>query len=334
VFRCKDYPVALLVLHYVLIRKKVYPKFRIADMAQQLNKDERTIRTAVRVLRELELLVLKGRIGSQYYEFNETKYAEYLKINPFESGDAPSQKMGGVPSQKTGGEGVPTNEGRPPSKNGRVESKDKEERESKKTESEKGSQPPSTLAAVAPEKMDGDAMAEAFERLFDGVGIQGPASNSDTVIETKKENGEELPSTSVPPHVSVGVAAASGGMEVGLPSTSVVLHPSDPTPIQDACGNSNAGGQNKTDTVMPTVPSPILQRSASGSRNVGAPNKSPRRSRQPARVTGNEIPFGLTDTQREDLIKKGYSEHYISQLGAALLIEQSRLSKPRRRGDS
>jgi DNA-binding transcriptional ArsR family regulator len=93
VFRCIDYPVALLVLHYVLIRKKIYPKFRIGDMAQQLNKDKRTIRAAVKVLRELELLVLKGEIGNQYYEFNQSKYDAYLLINPFETGDAPSQKM-------------------------------------------------------------------------------------------------------------------------------------------------------------------------------------------------------------------------------------------------
>src|SRR5712671_5912500 len=83
VFRLAEHPVSLLILQYVLIRRKIYPKFRVKDMAKQLKKDERTIRAALKPLRKLELVVLKGEPGTQYYEFNQSKYEAYMQINPF-----------------------------------------------------------------------------------------------------------------------------------------------------------------------------------------------------------------------------------------------------------
>lgn len=224
VFRCMDYPVALLVLHYVLIRRRIYPKFRIADMAQQLNKDKRTIRTAVKALKKLELLVLKGKPGTQYYEFNESKYAAYMLINPFASGDAPSQKMGVVPSQKLGGVGTAKDEGRPLSKSEGVKSKGIEERESKETErvlSSAGSQPPST-AAVAPEPERN--LADVFESYFH----QSP-----------EPSGASQP--------------AEGGVAVGVVSTPVAF----PAPnIQSAYGNSNEVGRMNTQSMSPVGSQP------------------------------------------------------------------------------
>lgn len=276
VFRCMDYPVALLVLHYVLIRRKIYAEFRIADMAKQLNKDERTIRAAVKVLRKLELLVLKGKIGIQYYEFNEAKYEAYMRVNPFASGDAPSQKMGVVPSQKMGGVGIPKTEGSPLSKNEGVKSKGIEEKESKETELKCGSQPPFSTA-VAPETED---LGEAFMRYFnDGLKSQPPSvaaaapkpQEPEEDLAEKFESffkGTALASTSSG-SPSAGCQPAEGGVPVGMPSTAVA-HCPDSTPIQPASGSTNGGGTSGPDGAMVSVSAAVIQGSGDGNTNTAA----------------------------------------------------------------
>lgn len=287
VFRLMEHPVALLVLHYVLIRRKIYPKFRIADMAKQLNKDERTIRAAVKVLRKLELLVLKGKIGIQYYEFNEAKYEAYMRVNPFASGDAPSQKMGVapspkqevVPSQKMGGVGIPKTEGSPLSKNEGVKSKGIEERESKETELKCGSQPPFSTA-VAPVTED---LGEVFERYFnDGLKSQPPSAAAAAPKPEEPEDlaekfesffkGTALASTSSvsPPD---GPQPAEGGVPVGVPSTAVA-HCPDSTIIQSASGTVNGSGTSEPDGAVVSVTAAVIQGSGNGNTNAAAEHDS------------------------------------------------------------
>jgi hypothetical protein len=282
VFKCKDYPVALLVLHYVLIRRKIYPKFRIADMAKNLNKDERTIRAAVKVLRKLELLVLKGKIGSQYYEFNESKYAAYLLINPFESGDAPSQKMGVVPSQKLGGVGTAKNEGRPLSKSEGVKSKGIEERESKKTDPalSLGSQTPS-ITASAPEPPRN--LAEEFENFFC--------------------DGSQPPSTAVAPVPSKSLAEEFDSMFDGTPLASTPVAVPVPN-IQFAYGNSNGGDKPEPDDGLGCPGAPVIRVSQHGNPNAEAPPGSMDQPEASAELACADAkpspsPTGLNSTPQE-----------------------------------
>jgi hypothetical protein len=53
-----------------------------------------------------------------------------------------------------------------------------DDRNNKNSNKENRSQPPSTLAAVAPKQMTGEEMAEAFGRLFDSPPHQGSQSVS------------------------------------------------------------------------------------------------------------------------------------------------------------
>jgi hypothetical protein len=102
----------------------------------------------------------------------------------------------------------------------------------------------------------------------------------------------------------------------------VAFPSSDSTTVQDACGNSNAGGQNKPDTFMARVPAPIIQPSASGTTNTRAPNKTTRHSGKSAQVANSGIAFGLTDAERQELASKGFTKDDLARLESAYVMGQ------------
>ena len=95
VFLLKDTPTAMLILQYVLVRQGVAKgwKFRIQDLANQLNMTKKTAKRNLKPLLALNLLTLKGVVGQQYYEFNKATYKKLLHTNPF-SKDDPSPIIG------------------------------------------------------------------------------------------------------------------------------------------------------------------------------------------------------------------------------------------------
>ena len=125
----------------------------------------------------------------------------------------------------------------------------KEEVQKKEIEEGVGSQPPSA-AAVAPEPQMN--MADEFEKFFQGATGVAPVPSGPS---------------------SGGSQPAEGGVPVGIPSTAVAPSSSSTT-IQGACGKSNDGGTNETDNGLVSVSAPIIQASASGKTNTGAPDNN------------------------------------------------------------
>jgi hypothetical protein len=110
------------------------------------------------------------------------------------------------------------------------------------------------VAAVAPEPSKN--LAEVFESYF-------PQDENTKAVVTSTPSGS--PSGESQP--------AEGGVPVGGLSTPVASRSSSTT-IQGACGNSNAGGTNETDNGLVSVSAPIIQASASGNTNTGAPDNN------------------------------------------------------------
>ena len=219
VIKLVEHPVSLLILHYILIRKKVYPKFRISDIAKQLKKDDRTIRDNLKPLVELDLLALAGKIGAQYHEFNEDKYESYLRVNVFELAKNPFQELGGVPSQRTGGGGIPKNESSPLPKNGRVENKgEKKEKDEIKERAGESLASGSDLGLGEPLNAAGDCPAPIQDAcsgvLVSASMIQHPPQADAKATALKNSTGH--PGTSA--NGATGTMATSGGLRGAMPS--------------------------------------------------------------------------------------------------------------------
>ena len=95
-------------------------------------------------------------------------------------------------------------------------------------------------------------MADEFEKFFQGATGVAPVPSGPS---------------------SGGSQPAEGGVPVGIPSTAVAPSSSSTT-IQGACGKSNDGGTNETDNGLVSVSAPIIQASASGKTNTGAPDNN------------------------------------------------------------
>jgi DNA-binding transcriptional ArsR family regulator len=175
VLKLVEHPVSLLILQYILIRKKIYKKFRINDIANMLKKDDRTIREHLKPLVKLELLNLMGEIGSQYYEFNVAKYNAYMRVNPFKVTSDPSQKMGDVPSQETGGEGVSKNGSSPLPKNGSVKIKEEIKEEIKEIDERKDSAGNKSIGnPISFEDLEKEFQSQPQDPLIKAIKIQKP----------------------------------------------------------------------------------------------------------------------------------------------------------------
>jgi hypothetical protein len=98
--------------------------------------------------------------------------------------------------------------------------------------------------------------------------------------------------------------AAAGSFPVGIPSTPVAPPAFDATTIQNACGGSDAGGQNKPDTFVARVSAPIIQPSAGGDANIGAGNNTAGLPKKSAPRAAGTNGIGLTDAELDAIVEK------------------------------
>lgn len=121
----RAHPQAQQILLYVLWRRGIETKnedlqwhFHVGDIANQLGKDEKTIRKHLKPLLQFGILKLVGEVGEQYYLFDTEKYGEYLAVDPntLTAEKLPQSEV--TPFHKTGGEESQSLAGVPLSKNG------------------------------------------------------------------------------------------------------------------------------------------------------------------------------------------------------------------------
>ena len=132
--------------------------------------------------------------------------------------------------------------------------------------------------------------------------------------------------------------AASGGVQLGMPSTTVDPSPSDSTTIQSAFGNSNAGGKKEADSALVSVSAPMIQGSASGDANMGARKNGTGYSGPSATRADGTKGIGLTDAELDALVtESGCTRDQLRRIENAALIEviyEANGSKPRNGFDS
>lgn len=132
--------------------------------------------------------------------------------------------------------------------------------------------------------------------------------------------------------------AASGGVQIGMPSTTVAPSPSDSTTIQYACGNSNSGGRNEANSALVSVSAPMIQGSASGDANRGARKNGTGHSDTSAPRAAGTKGIGLTDAELDALVKEtGFPRDQLKRLENDFLMRECygvKRNKPRHGFDS